>query len=77
MCLGIPMEIISVDGKTAEVAQAGVRRQVNLSICDETPEEGDYVIVHAGFAIYRLEPETAKESLELLSRLGIEEAQAQ
>ena len=69
MCLGIPMEVIALDGQMAEVAQAGVRRRVSLAVCDELPQKGDYVIVHAGFAIHRLDPRAACEALALLGKI--------
>ncbi len=69
MCLAVPMEVLALDGDAAEVDQAGVRRRVSLMVCDEAPRVGDYVIVHAGFAIRRIDPRTAQESLELLGKL--------
>lgn len=69
MCLGIPMEVIDLDGQMAEVAQAGVRRRVSLACCDEPLQRGDYVIVHAGFAIHRLDPKAAGQTLALLAKV--------
>jgi len=69
MCLGVPMEVVALEGEMAEVAQAGVRRRISLAVCDEPPRIGDYVIVHAGFAIHRLDPEEAAQSLDLLGQL--------
>ncbi len=69
MCLAVPMEVLSIEGDLARVDQAGVKTRVSLMICDEPPQVGDYVIVHAGFAIHRLDPETAHESLSLLADL--------
>ena len=69
MCLAVPMEVTSLEGDMARVEQAGVKRLVSLMICDEPPAVGDYVIVHAGFAIRRVDPATARESLELLRDL--------
>jgi len=69
MCLAVPMEILEIADDTALVDQAGVRTRVNLMICDEPPQVGDYVIVHAGFAIRRMDADTARESLSLLNDL--------
>jgi len=69
MCLAVPMEVLEVDGDSALVDQAGVRTRVSLMICDEMPQVGDYVIVHAGFAIRRLDAEIARESMDYLQQL--------
>jgi len=69
VCLGIPMEVTALDGEMAEVEQAGVRRWASLAVCDELPQIGDYVIVHAGFAIHRLDPEAAGQTLDLLGQV--------
>ena len=59
------MEIKKIDDMAADVEIAGVTRQVRLEIIDEMPEVGDYVIVHAGFAIRRLDHEEAMETIKL------------
>lgn len=69
MCLAIPMEVLEIKGDTALVDQAGVKTGVSLMICDEPPRVGDYVIVHAGFAIRRLDAQAAQESLSVLSEM--------
>jgi hydrogenase expression/formation protein HypC len=83
MCLGIPGQVIEIldhDNKLAKVDVAGVRRSVNLAcIVDEAhPTEscvGDWVLVHVGFAMSRIDPEEARKTLALLTELG--EAQAE
>jgi hydrogenase expression/formation protein HypC len=65
MCLGIPGQIVSItENQLAEVDFSGVRREVSLMLCPEA-EVGDYVLVHVGFAIQRLEEEEALETLKL------------
>jgi len=66
MCLGIPMKVIDVEGATATVETGGVRRQVNVQLVDEV-EPGQYLIVHAGFAISVLDEATAEETLALIT----------
>ena len=68
MCLAVPMKVVSVDENSAMVASSGVETKVSI---DLTPEAavGDYVIVHAGFAIQRLAPEEARATLEIFDRL--------
>jgi hydrogenase expression/formation protein HypC len=65
MCLAIPSRITAVDGDLGTVDVAGVQRTASLLLL-EKPQVGDWVIVHAGFAIKRLDEETARESLQCL-----------
>ena len=64
MCLAIPMEIKKITDNLALVEYEGTRREVRLDIVDQRPEVGDYVIIHAGFALHRIDEEEAKESLK-------------
>ncbi len=69
MCLGIPGKIISIAPTgLAEVDFSGVRREVSLMLCPEV-QVGDYVLVHVGFAIQRLAPDEALETLKLFDEL--------
>jgi hydrogenase expression/formation protein HypC len=78
MCLGIPGQIVAIDDaekKLAAVAVAGIRRQVNMAcIVDaEHPVErcvGDWVLVHVGFAMARIDEAEAAETLRILTELG-------
>jgi hydrogenase expression/formation protein HypC len=67
MCLAVPMEIKAINSELniADVEIAGVKRQVRLDIIDAPASVGDYVIVHAGFALRRLDREDAMETLQL------------
>ena len=83
MCLGIPGRIVKIDDATRKLATvdvAGVKRQVNIAcIVDEThPVEacvGDWVLIHVGFAMSRIDEAQAAETLKILTELG--EAQAE
>ena len=83
MCLGIPAQIVRIDDTERMLATAevgGVRRQVNIMcIVDEQhPPDvcvGDWVLLHVGFALSRIDAAEAAETLRLLSELG--EAQAE
>jgi len=66
MCLGIPMKIISIDGTDVVAEVDGVKRSASLMILDEVVGLGDYVVVHAGFAISKLDEADALETLELM-----------
>lgn len=62
MCLAIPLKIIEINGNEAVGERSGVRRKIRLDFI-ENPKLGEYVIVHAGFAIERMGAESAKESI--------------
>lgn len=65
MCVAIPMRVVSIEGHQAMVEVDGVRREVNLRLLPQV-EPGEYVLVHAGFAIQRVDPQAAQETLELI-----------
>ncbi len=66
MCLAIPSKIIEIkENGTATVDVEGARRIISLMLIDD-PQIGDYVIVHAGFAIHKIDETAAMESLQLL-----------
>lgn len=66
MCLAVPMELIRVDGEVGTAQLEQVRYDVNLSLVDGA-EVGEYVIVHAGFAIEKLDREEAEARLALFA----------
>ncbi|MBO3798640.1 MAG: HypC/HybG/HupF family hydrogenase formation chaperone [Thermoproteota archaeon] len=68
MCLGIPGMVEEVNGEEAVVSFGGTRRRVRLDLVDNV-SVGDYVIVHAGFAIQVLDQETALEMLDALRQV--------
>ena len=70
MCLGIPMHIREIDGNVATAVLSGTTRRIYLDVLDEEIKAGDYVIVHAGFAIHRIDEQEAKETLNLFQEAG-------
>ena len=62
MCLAIPLKLIDISGNTATGEALGMTREIRVDFIPE-PKVGDYVIVHAGFAIERLGEEQALEDL--------------
>ena len=66
MCLGIPMQVKSIDGTDIVAEIDGVKREASLMILDDEVKVGDFVIVHAGFAISKLDEKEALETLELM-----------
>jgi hydrogenase expression/formation protein HypC len=76
MCLAIPGQVISVDGSQAEVDFGGVVKKVNVSMVDAKVSE--WVVVHAGFAIEKMDEEEARDTLKLWSEmLDLEEELSQ
>ncbi len=65
MCLAIPAKIVEIENDMGLVDMEGARKTVSL-LLQEDAEVGDYVIVHAGFAIHRIDEEEALESLRIL-----------
>ena len=63
MCLAVPLKIIAIDGKNAVGESMGMQRKLRVDFIPE-PRIGDYVIVHAGFAIERLPEKQALEDIE-------------
>ena len=69
MCLAIPSRIVEKEGAFATADVYGARRQINLMLLPEEAEVGDYVLVHAGFAIQKIDEEAARETLALIGRM--------
>ena len=69
MCLAIPSKIVEIDNFRAMVDVYGARRAINLMLMPEEVVIGDYVLVHAGFAIQRVEQESAHEALKVISAI--------
>ncbi len=65
MCLAIPSKIVKIENNMATIDVDGVRREASLLMI-ENPKIGDYVIVHAGFAINKLNEKDALESLKAI-----------
>lgn len=74
MCLGIPGQVLEVVDRPAGLARvdlSGVRREVSVALVDEPArpiEAGDWVLVHVGFALARVDEDDARETLALLER---------
>lgn len=74
MCLAIPgkiVEIVDVENRIAKVDVGGVRRNVNVGMLDEAEARiGDYVLIHVGFAMSRIDEHEAEETLRVLKEIG-------
>ncbi|BEK37309.1 HypC/HybG/HupF family hydrogenase formation chaperone [Campylobacter coli] len=65
MCLSIPSEILEIDElNNALVQTLGVKRKVNLDLIDESLQKGDYVLIHVGVAMEKIDKEAALESIK-------------
>jgi len=70
MCLAIPVKVVELrDGDQAMVDVGGVRKEISLALVDGITV-GDYVILHVGYAIQKLDPEEAEKTLALFAELG-------
>ena len=70
MCLAIPARVVErLEGDDAVVELDGVRKTISLALVDDVAV-GDYVIVHVGFALSRLDPEEAEQTLALFAQTG-------
>jgi hydrogenase expression/formation protein HypC len=78
MCLAIPGQVVEVvddHNRIAKVEIAGVRRNVNIGLLDEDGDgarPGDWVLIHVGFALSKVDEEEAKATLRLLAQMGAE-----
>jgi hydrogenase expression/formation protein HypC len=73
MCLGIPaqiVEIVNPEAKTAKAEIGGVRRLVSCALLEGEAQVGEWVLIHVGFALDRIDEEQAAETLQLLSDMG-------
>ncbi|PRH18937.1 HypC/HybG/HupF family hydrogenase formation chaperone [Burkholderia multivorans] len=72
MCLAVPAEIVEfLPDAMARVSIAGVGKMVSVALLDGL-EIGDYVIVHAGFALSRIDPDEARETLALFADMQVD-----
>ncbi len=76
MCLGVPMKIVSRDGDTVIAEVDGVQKEASIMLLSEEVAVGDYVIIHAGFAISKLDEEYAEESIRLMREVFSDEDMA-
>ena len=70
MCLGIPMQVMSVDGFMARCEAKGVQRDVSLFMMQDEPvATGDYVMVHVGYAIQKMTEQEARSAWEIYDQM--------
>ncbi|MBL7213288.1 MAG: HypC/HybG/HupF family hydrogenase formation chaperone [Desulfobacteraceae bacterium] len=69
MCLAIPAKVVEIEDNMGTIDMEGTRREVSLLLLEDA-KIGDYVIVHAGFAIHKIDEKEAMESIKLLREMA-------
>lgn len=69
MCLGIPGKVIEIEKNMAKVDVGGMIRDISLDLCPDV-SVGEYVLIHTGFAIHKVDEAEAQETLKLLNELA-------
>jgi hydrogenase expression/formation protein HypC len=69
MCLAVPSKIIRVKNSTATIDVYGAQRDISLLLLEDEVNIGDYVLVHAGFAIQKIQKDIAEETLGLFKKI--------
>ena len=69
MCLGIPMKVVKIDGDEGIVKAGALQKKANFSLMKNV-KPGDYILLHAGFAIEKLKEAEAKKTLRALRAIG-------
>lgn len=73
MCVAVPAEVLKIEGSMATLDYGGVTRKANIDFLEDV-KVGDYVVVHVGFAIQKLDRKDAKETLKLWKQILEDEA---
>ncbi len=73
MCLAIPSKVIHIDNLIALIDVHGARREVSLLLMPEEVSVGDYVLVHAGYAIQKVDTEAAEDAMNLIREALLKE----
>ncbi|MFH1808105.1 MAG: HypC/HybG/HupF family hydrogenase formation chaperone [Pseudomonadota bacterium] len=68
MCLGVPMRILRLQDSTGVVESGGLELEVSLALVED-PRVGEFVLVHAGYAIQKIDEDEARDTLQLLREL--------
>ncbi len=71
MCLGVPARVVEITGREAKLDLAGNHLRASLDLLDDI-KIGDYVLLHAGYAIQKIDEEEARKTLELIELLGLD-----
>jgi hydrogenase expression/formation protein HypC len=69
MCLAVPLKVIDINHLIATVDLYGAQKEISLLLLPEEVDIGDYVLVHAGFAIQKVDEEAARDALNLIQEI--------
>ena len=69
MCLAVPMKLLKVEGETGNVGLGGIVKEVSLALINDI-KIGDYVLIHAGYAIQKIDEEDALETIAIFKEMG-------
>ena len=69
MCLALPCKVVAIDGDNATIDVSGMKKDISLALMEDVAV-GDYVIVHVGYALTKLDPEEAEKTLALFAEMG-------
>ncbi|MBI5328892.1 MAG: HypC/HybG/HupF family hydrogenase formation chaperone [Deltaproteobacteria bacterium] len=69
MCLAIPSKVVEIKGAVATIDVHGVRRDINITLLPEEIGIGDYVLVHAGFALQKIDREAGDDAIKLINEV--------
>jgi len=69
MCLSVPAEVLEIDGVRAKVSVGGATYFAGLHLIEDV-KVGDYILLHSGYAIQKIDPQEAEETLELLREIA-------
>lgn len=74
MCLAVPAQVVSVDpgAETAVVALGSVKKRISVALIEDV-KEGEFVLVHVGYALNKVSPEEAEQTLSLMREAGMAE----
>ena len=75
MCLAVPARVVELNGDNAIVDLDGVRKETSTLLLDEVAV-GDYVLIHVGYALERIDPIEAEKTLKLFAELRAQDAEA-
>lgn len=69
MCLAVPAQILSLDGSKAVARMSGLTKQIDVTLTPQV-QPGDWVVVHVGYALQRIDPQKAEQTLEAMRIAG-------
>ncbi|MCD5411445.1 HypC/HybG/HupF family hydrogenase formation chaperone [Thermodesulfovibrionales bacterium] len=70
MCFAVPARVVKINNLIATIDAHGARKDISLLLLSEEVKMGDYVLVHAGFAIQKVDEDAAKDALNLLREIA-------